>query len=335
MSCGESLRIVSVELSLCAQTVPPLAASATALCKLWLLPERSSSSFRAASMLPGLARMRPSKASTWSAPMTKAHGTSPLTASALARASTSATSCGPNAPVLPIAWRMICSSRPGGWTAKARPAASSRRARTLLDEARIRRGFPLCKKSLMRATRLRNRKSTCGRSPSFEHRRSAVMIEAQDGGGGFLDRAARDVDHRPSPPGAELTRRGDLGRDRLAIDIGIKMRSGMFQHAVLADLRDALGACHEADDKSIGARLELRRQLHAWDERHIGGLVTAIGEIDAGRRLRGAADANQKNVGIVEILRQMAVVMQHGEVESLDAPEIIRIEHVLPSDRRR
>ena len=64
-------------------------------------------------------------------------------------------------------------------------------------------------------------------------------------------------------------------------------------------------------------------------------LIAAIGEIDAGRGLRGAADADEQNIGIVEILRKMPVVVQHGEVERLDAAEIVGIEHMLAGDRRR
>src|SRR4029077_5234893 len=105
--------------------------------------------------------------------------------------------------------------------------------------ARISGARPLCRNSLIVEV-----------YSWIEHRRSAVVIEAQNGSGGFLAGGARDVDHRPAPPGAELPRLGDFGGDRLAIDIGVEKRGGMLQHAVLADLRDALGACHEADHES-------------------------------------------------------------------------------------
>ena len=78
-----------------------------------------------------------------------------------------------------------------------------------------------------------------------------------------------------------------------------------------------------------------RRQRHAGNQWHIRGLVAAVGEIDAGRGLGRAADANEKNVGVVEILRQVAVIVQHSEVERLDAPEVVGIEHVLAGDRGR
>ena len=74
------------------------------------------------------------------------------------------------------------------------------------------------------------------------------------------------------------------------------------------------------------------RQLDTGHQRHVGGLVAALGEIDAGRRLRGARNAEHDDVGRVEILRQLAVVVRHGEVQRVDAPEIVGVEHVLAGD---
>ena len=70
-------------------------------------------------------------------------------------------------------------------------------------------------------------------------------------------------------------------------------------------------------------------------ERDVGGLDAAIGEIDGGRRLRGAADAHQDHVGLLEIVRQMPVIVQEREVHGVDALEIFRVEHVLRAGPRR
>ena len=64
-------------------------------------------------------------------------------------------------------------------------------------------------------------------------------------------------------------------------------------------------------------------------QRDVGGLEAAVGEIDRGRRLRGAADADQDHVGLLEVVRQLPVVVQQGEVHGVDALEILRVEHVL------
>src|SRR6185437_10130211 len=168
-------------------------------------------------------------------------------ASALARASTSATSCGASASA--TAWRIALSSRPGGSTMKASPAASSSLALDLLDEARMRGGRPACRKP--------------------------VMLRAP----------APHIDDRPAMSRAQRSCLGDLGGDGFAVDIVFQMTVGVLNHAILANLRDALGACHQADDKGVAGHFELRRERHAWHQWHIGGLEAAIGEIDRGRRL--------------------------------------------------
>ena len=74
---------------------------------------------------------------------------------------------------------------------------------------------------------------------------------------------------------------------------------------------------------------------HAGDERDIGGLEAAIGEVDGGRRLRGAAHADQDYIGFVEIVRQVPVIVEEGEVHGVDALEIFRVQHVLRTGPRR
>ena len=63
-----------------------------------------------------------------------------------------------------------------------------------------------------------------------------------------------------------------------------------------------------------------------------GGLDAAIGQIDRGRRLRRAADADQHDVGLVDRIDMLAVVMREREVQRLDAAEIFGVEDVLRAD---
>jgi len=134
-------------------------------------------------------------------------------------------------------------------------------------------------------------------------------------------------------PRAQRPGLGNLGGDGLAVDIVLEVIMRMLDHAVLADLGDPLRACHQTDDESAGRHLDLWGKRHARHERHIGGLEAALGEIDRRRRLGRAADADQHDIGIVEIRRQMAVIVQHSEVERLDAPEIVGVEYMLAPHR--
>ena len=52
-------------------------------------------------------------------------------------------------------------------------------------------------------------------------------------------------------------------------------------------------------------------------------------------RLGGARDAEDDDVGGVEVLRQLAVVVGHGEVERVDAAEVVGIDDVLAGHHRR
>src|SRR5665648_220132 len=323
MNAGVSLRMVSVATSVCAHTVPPLVATATAVCSVCVLPFKSSSCRRAAAMLSGLEMIWFSNASTWSAPTTKAPGAKSLTASALARARTSATSWGSSAFSPLIAWRMVVSSSPGASVPNASPAPSRRLALVLLVDANISGGRPACRNPIMPTP-------SCFQRPRF-----AVVIKADDGRGRLLDGAPCHVDDRPAMPGAELPRLGDLRGNRVPVHIFLKMPVRLLDDAVLAHLGDSLRARHQRHHEGAGRLFQLGRQRHAGHERYIGGFKAAIGEIDAGRGLRGAADAENNHVGVVEVLRQMSVVVDHGKVQCLDTAEIIGIAHVLSADHRR
>ena len=78
----------------------------------------------------------------------------------------------------------------------------------------------------------------------------------------------------------------------LAVDVERGIVGLEAEEPVLADLHDALRAGDQPDDERLARRLERRRQRHARHQREVGGLQAAIGEVDRGRRLRGAADAH-------------------------------------------
>ena len=58
----------------------------------------------------------------------------------------------------------------------------------------------------------------------------------------------------------------------------------------------------------------------------------AVGEIDRGRRFRGADTPTRTDIGIFEAFDMLAVVMDHRVVQRVDALEIFRIEDVLGAD---
>ena len=121
-------------------------------------------------------------------------------------------------------------------------------------------------------------------------------------GGGLLDRAARHVDDRPAMLGAEPAGLRHLLAHELRDRHSRSPRPG----------RAAAGGCGGSgpagSDPWSG-----RRPAGAWPraapaapgqsghDRHVRRLDAAVGEIDAGRRLRGAGDADQDDVGLVVV----------------------------------
>ena len=103
------------------------------------------------------------------------------------------------------------------------------------------------------------------------------------------------------------------GEDELAadpLDVGIVAAIALTvafletQHplTVAPDLRQRLGVDGQADDQRALQLGELVELLGLADDRHVGGLDPAMGEVDAGRRLGGARDADQDHVGTLEIV---------------------------------
>ena len=82
-------------------------------------------------------------------------------------------------------------------------------------------------------------------------------------------------------------------------------------------------------------RVERRGQRHVWHDRDVGGLDAAVRQVDACRRFRCSADAEQDDICVVEMLGHLAVVMHHRKVQRVDALEIVGVQHVLRAGSRR
>ncbi len=159
-------------------------------------------------------------------------------------------------------------------------------------------------------------------------------VEVENRGRCFLDRTTRDVDDRPHPLGEKTPRRGDLLRDRDPVDVfGLCVRVKR-QQPVLADLDDPVGRGDQSDNQRVAQIREPAGQWNMRHERDVGGLVAAVGEVDARRRLRRAAHADEHDVGVLEIFRQLAVVAHHREIQGVDALEVVGVQHVLRAGAR-
>ena len=153
---------------------------------------------------------------------------------------------------------------------------------------------------------------------------------------GLLDRAPRHVDARPVVPGAQLARERHFLGDCLAVDILIVVVMRLeAEQPVLANLHDPLRAGIEPDHQRPRQLLHMPRHLDAGHQRNVAGLHAAIGEIDRGRRLRCARDADQHDIGLLQTFEMLAVIVQHGVVERIDALEIFGVESVLCADAMR
>ncbi len=95
------------------------------------------------------------------------------------------------------------------------------------------------------------------------------------------------------------------------------------------------GEANRPTTRGLQGPLDRRRQRHARHQRQVGGLEAAIGEVDRGRRLRRPADAEQDHVGLLQIVRQVAVVVGQREVHRVDALEVLGVQHVLGAGPRR
>src|SRR6267154_2294395 len=134
------------------------------------------------------------------------------------------------------------SSIAAGWIVNGTPAASSRRARAVLAEARM----------------IGSAIAAMAPDPQLVDRR-----------GSLLDRAAGDVDDRPMLLGEDSPCLADLGPH--CLDISIIGAFVMVEHAepVAAQMDQPLGIVGEPDDQWLLRAEHLGRQRHARDKGHI------------------------------------------------------------------
>src|SRR5262249_50302634 len=148
--------------------------------------------------------------------------------------------------------------------------------------------------------------------------------------------APRDVDARPIMPRAQLARERHLLGDRLAVDIlvSVVVRPEPEQ-AILPDLHDPFRAGIEPDHERSRQLFHMSGYFDPGHDRDVAGLHPAVRQIDRGWRLRRARYADKHDIGFLQILEMLAVVMQHRVVERIDALEIVGVERVLRTDAMR
>ena len=156
---------------------------------------------------------------------------------------------------------------------------------------------------------------------------------------GLLDRASRDVDDGPALPVVEPSRIGQFAAHGAGFDIVALAVLLQHDHAVPAHLHEPVGALVERDDQRAARIEQLRGRRDAGHDRDIGRLDPAIGEIEAGRRLGRARHPDDDDIGVVEILRRLTVVVAQHELDGVDPREVIGVERMLtaglPGDRAR
>ena len=94
-------------------------------------------------------------------------------------------------------------------------------------------------------------------------------------------------------------------------------------HARPAHRGEVLDVADQAEDLARVEVEELARRVDARHQRHVARLVAALGQVHRERRLRGARDARQHDVGAVQRVQVRAVVVAHRELDRLDALEVL------------
>ncbi len=140
--------------------------------------------------------------------------------------------------------------------------------------------------------------------------------------GGLLDRSARHIDDRPMHLNEDPPRLPNLGPHRL--DIGILGSVVVMQHVqpVPAQLDQPLGIICQPDDQRAFDFYQLRGQRHPGYKGDIRGFDPTIGEIEAGRGLRGARHPDEADIRIIETPARLPVVMIERKGHGIDAREI-------------
>ena len=160
-------------------------------------------------------------------------------------------------------------------------------------------------------------------------RRAARRQHLQDCRRSFLDRPPRDIDRHPLAPRIEAA--GILDLALHLFHVGVFGFGFLLQQAqtVYPDLHQPLGIGDQADDQRPFRLLELRRRRYGGYQRHGGRAHTAVGEINAGRRLGGPRWADQDDVGILQVVRRLPVIMRQRVMHGIDSVEITFVELML------
>ena len=113
----------------------------------------------------------------------------------------------------------------------------------------------------------------------------------------------------------------DLEQLRVALVLAAAHRL----HPCRANLTQLLGVDRQADDLAGVDLVQLGRRLDPLHDRHVRGLVAEVAEVDRERRLRGAGDADENDVRLVEAAAD-AVVELDRELDRLHPLEVRRVE---------
>lgn len=102
----------------------------------------------------------------------------------------------------------------------------------------------------------------------------------------------------------------------------------------MPDLNNTVRRCDEFNNERMAKIGERRGQREVRHERNVSGLIATISEVNAGRGFRSPAHADKHDVGMLKVLRQLAVVAHHAEIKRIDPLEVVSVEHVLCASTR-
>jgi hypothetical protein len=89
------------------------------------------------------------------------------------------------------------------------------------------------------------------------------------------------------------------------------------------DGEERAGVDREGEDLPRIQLQQRARRIDARYDRHVARLVSPLGQVHGERRLGGPGDPGQDHVGLVDGVEIGAVVVAHGELDGVDAPEVL------------
>src|SRR5262245_22219069 len=93
--------------------------------------------------------------------------------------------------------------------------------------------------------------------------------------------------------------------------------------ARLTDLTQLVKTDRKADDALLRSFFGLARGGYAEHDRQVCDFQPALRQNRRERRLGRARDSDENDVGLLEIAWLLTVVALHGELDCLDAPEVL------------